>query len=356
MRSPSSTKEYFSEKEFGVKASPRVSSLASRHRRGGGRYQVGKPYQIKGKWYRPKVDPHYSRRGKASWYGEAFDGRLTANGEIYDMTQLTAAHPTMPLPSYARVTNLANGASVIVRVNDRGPYAHGRIMDLSKRAAEMLGYTQYGVANVQVEYVGKAPLHGQDDEYLLASYKPGRGMSPDGLPSGVMLAMNEAKPGASGHEIPAAGLPGVAADPFEAQRAADVPAAIPDRGPLIVKRPRVALALGYASEADRPAAVAAFGKLNLDADRVRAAWREQAGGESRGPGAYVAAGTFTSRAVAEALADKLGRIARSEIEITKDGGNTWYSVAVYPKAAADIDTLLAAAWKSGAADALVVRP
>src|SRR5690606_10490958 len=102
-----SSKEYFAESEYGVKASPRVvSNLRSRMPRGGGRDVVGKPYKVKGKWYRPRVDPDYQAVGAASWYGDAFHGRLTANGEVYDMHRLTAAHPTMPLPSYARVTNL----------------------------------------------------------------------------------------------------------------------------------------------------------------------------------------------------------------------------------------------------------
>ena len=116
--------------------------------------------------YYPKEDKNYSKVGLASWYGDAFHGRLTANGEIYDMTHLTAAHPTMPLPSYARVTNLENGSSVIVRVNDRGPYSHNRLIDLSKRAADILDYTRTGTAKVKVEYVGRAPLDGQDDQYL----------------------------------------------------------------------------------------------------------------------------------------------------------------------------------------------
>ena len=151
------SKEYFAESEYGVKASPRVTTKRSNLQRGGGRDQVGRPYKVKGKWYYPKEQPGYKKTGKASWYGDAFHGRLTANGEIYDMTHLTAAHPTMPLPSYARVTNLKNGSSVMVRVNDRGPYAHGRVIDLSKRAAEMLDYTHSGIADVRVEYVSRAP-------------------------------------------------------------------------------------------------------------------------------------------------------------------------------------------------------
>lgn len=138
----------------------------------GGRAVVGKPYQIKGKWYYPKDEPNYKRAGEASWYGTDFHGRLTANGETYDMNLLTAAHPTMPLPSYARVTNLKNGSSIIVRVNDRGPFMKDRIIDLSKQAATMLGYVNEGISNVEVEYISKAPVNDYDTSYLMASYIP----------------------------------------------------------------------------------------------------------------------------------------------------------------------------------------
>ncbi|AQX21384.1 rare lipoprotein A [Bartonella sp. CDC_skunk] len=134
---------------------------------------IGKPYQIKGKWYYPESDPTYQRVGQASWYGSYFHGRPTANGEVYDMNLLTAAHPTMPLPSYARVTNLKNGSSIIVRVNDRGPYMKNRIIDLSKQAAIMLGYLNQGIADVKVEYISEAPINNYDSEYLMASYNPG---------------------------------------------------------------------------------------------------------------------------------------------------------------------------------------
>ncbi|KEC55086.1 septal ring lytic transglycosylase RlpA family protein [Bartonella koehlerae] len=138
-----------------------------------GRAVVGKPYKIKGKWYYPQHDPAYKRIGQASWYGSDFHGRLTANGEIYDMNLLTAAHPTMPLPSYARVTNLENGSSLIVRVNDRGPFMKDRIIDLSKQAAAILGYENSGVTNVKVEYIAEAPVGHYDGAYLMASYTPG---------------------------------------------------------------------------------------------------------------------------------------------------------------------------------------
>lgn len=132
----------------------------------------------------------------ASWYGSAFHGRLTANGEVYDKHHLSAAHPTFPLPSYARVTNLENGTSVIVRVNDRGPYEYGRIIDVSSKTADLLDIKRKGSANVRVQYVGRAPLEGNDMPYLMASYvrKGDRGPSvmPEGqIASGVMVASNE---------------------------------------------------------------------------------------------------------------------------------------------------------------------
>lgn len=144
--------------------SKRVVPLGEPVPKGGGRYKVGDPYKIGGEWYRPKEDPNYDRVGTASWYGELFHGRYTANGEIYDMGALSAAHPTLPLPSYAQVTNLENGRSLVVRVNDRGPYAHDRIIDLSRRTAGLLDFQRNGTARVRVRYLGKAPLDG-DDSY-----------------------------------------------------------------------------------------------------------------------------------------------------------------------------------------------
>lgn len=158
----------FTSGEYGVKASPRVT-YAKNTPKGGGRYQVGKPYKVAGKWYTPKDDPNYDETGAASWYGPNFHGRQTANGEIFDQFAISAAHPTLPLPSYVRVTNLENNKSIMVRVNDRGPFVSGREIDLSKRAAELLDYTQKGTARVRVKYVGRAPLEGDDTRMLMAS-------------------------------------------------------------------------------------------------------------------------------------------------------------------------------------------
>ena len=121
---------------------------------GRGGFKVGKPYQIKGVWYYPRADPNYNETGIASWYGRPFHGRRTANGEIFDMNKLTAAHRTLPLPSYVRVTNLQNGRALSLKVNDRGPFAHGRIIDVSRRAAQLLGFVRNGTARVRVEIIG----------------------------------------------------------------------------------------------------------------------------------------------------------------------------------------------------------
>ena len=116
-----------------------------------GDYKVGKPYQINGQWYYPAENYEYAETGIASWYGPKFHGKPTANGEIFDQNLITAAHRTLPLPSAVRVTNLDNGRTVLLRVNDRGPFARGRIIDLSRRAAQLLGFERNGTAKVRVE-------------------------------------------------------------------------------------------------------------------------------------------------------------------------------------------------------------
>lgn len=158
----------FAPSKYGVSASPRVT-LSRTPPKGGGRYQVGQPYTIAGKRYVPREQPDLNITGTASWYGPNFHGRKTANGEVFDQYHLSGAHPTLPLPSYVRVTNVDNGRSVVVRINDRGPYAHGRVVDVSRRTAEVLGFKQQGIGNVRVQYVGPAPLQGDDTRFLMAS-------------------------------------------------------------------------------------------------------------------------------------------------------------------------------------------
>jgi rare lipoprotein A len=170
---------------YGVSSSPRVVAFGDPVPKGGGTYRVGKPYSVAGRVYVPEEDTDYRAEGMASWYGDDFHGRLTANGEVFDMSSLTAAHPTLPMPSYARVTNLSNGKSLVVRVNDRGPYHGNRLIDVSNKAAELLEFKGNGVAKVRVEYVGRAPLEGSDDRQLMATLRTG---VPAPSPSAVRIA------------------------------------------------------------------------------------------------------------------------------------------------------------------------
>lgn len=161
-------------------ASPRVVEEGQPVPKGGGRELVGRSYTVAGKRYTPYEKPvGYTAVGTASWYGEAFHGRRTANGEVYDRHGISAAHPTMPLPAYARVTNVVNNRSIIVRVNDRGPFHGGRIMDVSQKTADALAFRHLGTARIKVEYLGQASLGGSDDKLLLASLRT------DGQPASI---------------------------------------------------------------------------------------------------------------------------------------------------------------------------
>jgi rare lipoprotein A len=186
--------------KYGVSSSPRVVAFGEPVPKGGGTYRVGKPYMVAGRVYVPEEDAGYREEGLASWYGDDFHGRLTANGEVFDMSSLTAAHPTLPMPSYARVTNMRNGKSLIVRVNDRGPYHGNRLIDVSNKAAELLEFKGNGVARVRVEYVGRAPLEGSDDRQLMATLRTG---TPAPAPSTVRIAA--ARPFVP--ELPSGGRP-----------------------------------------------------------------------------------------------------------------------------------------------------
>jgi rare lipoprotein A len=186
----------------GERLGERVIPLGQPVPKGGGHYMIGDPYEVAGVRYRPREQPGYDQVGRASWYGELFQGRRTANGEIYDMDRLSAAHPTLPLPVYAQVTNLQNGRTIVVRVNDRGPYANDRIIDLSRRSAEALGFRRKGTAMVRVKYLGRAPLNGDDsyEQRFLASHGLQRYVSNSATPShagAALLGIPEVSPGKS---------------------------------------------------------------------------------------------------------------------------------------------------------------
>ncbi len=164
--------------------------------KGGGRYHVGNPYEVAGNWFTPKEQPNYDKTGIASWYGPQFHRRMTSNGEWFDMNELTAAHATLPLPSYAKVTNIENGRSVVVRINDRGPFVGTRIIDMSRRSAEVLGFKPKGMAKVRVQYIGAAPLNDQG-QHLAAMNRELR----NGTPVDQMLAAADGNAMGAGTQI-----------------------------------------------------------------------------------------------------------------------------------------------------------
>ncbi|MCY6380762.1 septal ring lytic transglycosylase RlpA family protein [Hoeflea prorocentri] len=307
-RADINTKTKFKSKDYGVSASKRVT-VSKNVPKGGGTYKIGKPYKVKGRWFHPKEEKDYDKRGYASWYGPNFHGRLTANGEVYDQYHLSAAHPTFPLPSYARVTNLKNGHSVVVRVNDRGPFAKGRIIDVSSKTADVLDMKQEGVAKVRVQYIGKARMDGQDMRYLTASFmKDGRRTpidTEDTGRSGVMLALNKPRQsiasvfGSNEVEVaaaaPAAGFALAAPSNSISAKSGRLPGtievALPAVGPVPRERPPYvpALASGtggsktlssYAQQrieqqADTPFRVLLSGSNNLTGEMITASWKRR---------------------------------------------------------------------------------
>jgi rare lipoprotein A len=372
--------EYFAESLVGVKASPRVVNVAlasvpgskmKRLPRGGGRDMVGKPYKVRGRWYHPREDVNYFASGTASWYGDAFHGRLTANGEIYDMNNLTAAHTTMPLPSYARVTNIKNGKSVIVRVNDRGPYASDRLVDLSKRAAQLLDYTHSGTAQVRLEYIGRAPVHGQDDEYLLASYSEGGSKVLIEPAGGVMVAMND------GVEAEAPAVASVAfaptttpqpaattfiqapADAIEGVALEDtgIRGALPANAPVLINRPDACVSIepcesdanlsllnGYAPKASGVGKARAFDALEITKNTSNA-WKSAPAQER------ILLGSYTL-SKGKLLERQLRDLAHVSFEAT---GGARVEVYGQPVNGMSMDNLLRTLWRKGFDNAFIIR-
>lgn len=178
--------------------------------KGGGHYQLGDPYEVAGVWFTPKEQPRYDKVGVASWYGPQFHRRMTSNGEWFDMNDLTAAHATLPLPSYAKVTNLENGRSIVVRINDRGPFVDTRIIDMSRRSAEVLDFKGQGMTQVRVQYIGPAPLNDQG-QHLAAMNRELR----RGTPLNEMMAAADGRLG--GRAQVASADPGFAPSPPDDQ-------------------------------------------------------------------------------------------------------------------------------------------
>lgn len=277
----------FPESKWGVSASRRVATAGTHIPKGGGHYKVGAPYQVGGRWYNPREQPDYDRIGVASWYGRDFHGRKTANGETYNQMDLTAAHPTLPMPVMVQVTNLENGRSIKVRVNDRGPFANGRIIDLSKRSAQLLGMEQKGTAKVLVEIL-------REESLQLASIAQGKTPPADDedVPAAAPVGQVESKP-----------LGGSAGGPSPA------PAPVPNPAP-----PSPTLASG-------PAVPWPDGQVqhkNVQPTQI-----------------YIQAGSFANPTNAETLRGRLAGFGTAFVAVAQVGGQNFYRVRVGPLASVE---------------------
>ena len=227
----------------GSTSGPELGAHRAGYHPGHPMYKVGPAYQINGVWYYPKVDYDYDQNGTASWYGPGFDKQVTANGEVYDMNQLSAAHKTLPLPSIVQVTNLQNGRSLELRVNDRGPYVGDRVIDVSRRAAQLLGFEGAGTAPVNVKIlkepsvrVAEAAMRGEFGDVRVA--EAARTTRPEPAPPPRIERVARAQPvqqplaprSAARTEIVAANWPTEQQQPNPAEvLAAPLPAATPPR-------------------------------------------------------------------------------------------------------------------------------
>lgn len=276
----------------------------------GGRYKIGDPYQVAGIWYVPKEQPDYDETGMASWYGDEFNNKPTANGEIFDMNAISAAHPTLPMPSLVEVTNLDNGRKIQVRVNDRGPYVGGRLIDLSHAAARELGYDRKGLAHVRVRYVGRAPLGETAAKAPTSPEADGSGLA--SASSVVTAAAVAAAPIAVASSALPAALP--------AAGAGAAPSAVPQAAPAA------------------PAAPAQMAPILTNGYRIQA-------------------GAFADAGKAARIAAQLGETAEATVEPVSVNGMTLYRVLVsggeQEAGASAIREKVAAL---GYPDAMILRP
>ena len=295
------------------------------------RWQVGRPnytvasYQVNGVSYYPKVNYNYDETGTASWYGPGFDGKPTADGEIYDMNQMTAAHKTLPLPSVVEVSNLQNGRAVRLRVNDRGPFVEDRLIDVSRRAAQLLGFVNTGVAPVRVRIlkeesiqVAQAAMRGEfgpaglaGTAYAAASPAPVRP---------VQMAA-AAPPSLKATEVIAAPLPAPAAPPPQLEAPAAAPQAAPAPAPIVVaapqRRPMPSLISSAHAETLSPALAAAkpATSRNRNAGRI-----------------FVQAGAFAVPENAQRVRARIASLGNAEIVPGTSHGSALYRVRIGPVA------------------------
>jgi rare lipoprotein A len=308
---------------------------------GSGTYTVGSPYEINGVWYYPAVDYNYDRTGIASWYGPDFDGKYTANGEIYDMNQLTAAHTTLPLPSIVEVTDLQNGRSLQLRLNDRGPFVDGRLIDVSRRAAQLLGFETQGTAPVRVRIL---------KEESIAAAEAAMRNSP------IVVAEMGGTAAAAGPSVaappPASALVGTAPAEVTAPGAIS-PSAIAAASPLPIVPAPMAPAVGpqsAAAAAPEIVAGASFArKMPPSSSRNAAALVGPLGR------LYIQAGAFSVRDNARRVEARVASLGSVEVTTASVNGIELYRVRLGPVENADeADRLLARVVDSGYPGARIV--
>jgi rare lipoprotein A len=277
-------------------------------------YKIGQPYQVAGVWYYPKVDYGYDETGIASWYGPDFHGKPTASGEIYDQNGLTAAHKTLPLPTIVQVTNLENGRSLKLRINDRGPFVNGRIIDVSRRAAQLLGFHQNGTARVRVQVLA-------DESMALAAALTGG----SGVPAGL-----------SQPPVPDAA-------PTVAVTAQPLPSTTGAAGPVPSTAPAVPSAANTASAATTHTLDAAQPDGRVTQTAVKPT------------GIFIQAGSFTQLANAQKLTAELSRMGAATMTPIKVGTQQFYRVRLGPIASVtEADRLLERLVQTGHTEARIV--
>jgi rare lipoprotein A len=344
---------------------------------GQGSYRVGAPYEIKGVWYYPAVDYNYDRTGVASWYGEQFEGRLTANGEIFDLNQLSAAHTTLPMPSIVQVTNLQNGRSLQLRVNDRGPFVNGRLIDVSRRAAQLLGFESKGTTLVRVRVLKEESIAAAEE----AMHGGGQTLVADAAPAAAAPA-----PAASVAYAPPAALPPAAASRAVPPRPArDTVVPLPPRPPTPEPRPspepQIAMAPSEAPPTPAPtlpprtpvpparyrfSLIAPAEAAEAPPARARAtspmaalarAPQGQAAGQHPSPGRiYVQAGAFSLPDNARRVQSRIANLGSVAVTATSVNGVELYRVRLGPfDSAAEADRLLARLVGDGYPEARVVN-
>jgi rare lipoprotein A len=287
-------------------------------------YKLGKPYQIDGAWYYPKVDYDYNETGIASWYGPDFHGKATANGETFDQNALTAAHKTLPMPTIVRVTNLENGRSIEVRINDRGPFVNNRIIDLTRRGAQLLGFEGQGTARVRVQVM-------KEDSILLANKMGGAQLAYAGEPEPQAAAP---KPSAA-----PAGI--VTAQPLgPGQTAPSAPA------PVSPPKPTGSI-LGAAQPSSGSTVLGAAPAPQLNGTVLIQPVKPT--------NIFIQAGAFLQQGNAMKLSQKLSSIGQSRVTQVQVGSQVFYRVRVGPiQRVEDADTMLQKVIGTGQPDARIV--